>query len=438
MLKRLPGMLPWMFMAAGILLLMAVPHSFFADGAQRYWALNLLTEGGVLSPIKYSMVGPLFALPLMGLGKLAGNEQGITSNFNILLLLAGMCTLFIALARRLAVPEVRSFLLILLFGSMMPVHALHFYGEMFTAVTVAAGTAAALLAGAYSGWVWTVLGAANTPMALVGFGFLALRQACSLKKYRYLLLPAAALGLILLEAKLRRGGFLISGYAGEHGKESVLPYTSRAGFGFPFAVGFLSLTLSFGKGIIFYAPGLLAVPAFLRSSADAAVRHLLELWLWFLLGILLVASTWYSWQGGWFWGPRFLMFASFPASLALAWQVHRARTFPACVITLLLLALSFWVGFSGLVFNQRDMALCLQDNARLEPLCWYTPEYSALWRPFVTGKIYGMNMFETGIALVWLGAFLCTAWPLFVQLSTLLPGRWANIRATLRPSHWRF
>ena len=426
----------WAFLATGMLLLIALPHSTGFDGAERYRALVHLLQGTV-SPVKYSMVGPLFALPLMGLGAIIRNPVGITASFNTFVLLLGMCVLYVALVRRLAPEVVRSFLLILLFGSMMPAHALVFYGEMFTAVAIACGSALVVLAGVSSGWVWMLLGVANVPMAIVGYGLLTVRRALHTKRLRILILPLVAIALILLESKLRRGGFLLSGYAGEHGKASVLPYTASEGFHFPLVVGFLSLTLSFGKGILFFAPGLLAVPSFLRSSTDAAVRHLLELWMWFVLGLLLVVSMWYSWQGGWFWGPRFLLVAVFPASLALAWQVHRVRTLPGCIGTLVLLLLSFWVGFSGLIFNQRDMGLCLMDKARLEPLCWYTPEFSALGRPFVTGSLFHMNPFELGIAILWTGAFFCTAWPVLVNLRLLIPDILRTAWAKAGRNKWR-
>lgn len=54
-------------------------------------------------------------------------------------------------------------------------------------------------------------------------------------------------------------------------------------------------------------------------------------------------------------------------------------------MTLLVLCLSVWVGINGAVYG--DQALwhtCLDNNAYLEtPLCYYTPEFSVLWHPFV-------------------------------------------------------
>ena len=78
------------------------------------------------------------------------------------------------------------------------------------------------------------------------------------------------------------------------------------------------------------------------------------LWLAFLAGLILIYGHWYDWSGDWFWGPRFLLFASFPASFALAvWQSARGTSWIARAITLLLLAFSVWVGINGAVCTRR-------------------------------------------------------------------------------------
>lgn len=427
----------WSFLALGFLVLFALPHDINGDGMQRFQALEALVHGA-FTGTKYSIIGPFFALPLFTIGTWFGNPAMMTGYFNVIVLLCGVASLAFTLRGRLPGPMIRSFLLVLVFGSMLPDHTRHFYGEVFTAVAVAGGIASVVVAGNTGGWIWTVLGVANTPMTLPGYGLLLLHHCWNRKRLRYVLLGVAALACILLEARLRRGGFFDSGYMGEQGKQSVLPYTDSKGFQFPFFIGFLSLTLSFGKGIVFYAPGLLLSGAWLRAKANAALIRLYALWLWYLLGILLVVSVWYSWQGGWFWGPRFLLFASFPASLALAGYLRRVKSFGGSILALLFLLLSFWVGFSGLIFNQRDMGLCLEDNARLEPLCWYAPEYSALLRPFVTGTVFHLQPGELLLALIWTGAFICTAWPVLVQLRSHLQKICRKAWSSLDLRHWRF
>jgi hypothetical protein len=117
------------------------------------------------------------------------------------------------------------------------------------------------------------------------------------------------------------------------------------------------------------------------------LRGAFDLWLLFLIGLILVYSKWWAWYGGWFWGPRFLLFASVPASLAIAVQLDRprGRSLGTLLGVFAALTLSAWVGLNGAIFDQRDLELCVQNTYALEVLCWYTPEFSVLWHPFVSG-----------------------------------------------------
>jgi hypothetical protein len=163
-----------------------------------------------------------------------------------------------------------------------------------------------------------------------------------------------------------------------------MPFSGLPGFSYPLFFGLLSILLSFGKGLLFFSPGLL-VPI----RPDDGVSHRLitchRLWMIFLAGLILVYAKWWSWYGGWTWGPRFLLFASVPASLAVAVklrQVHRARLAGVAGLAVVV-ALSTWVAVNGAAFDQANMELCVQNNYAQEFLCWYAPEFSTLWRPFV-------------------------------------------------------
>jgi hypothetical protein len=57
---------------------------------------------------------------------------------------------------------------------------------------------------------------------------------------------------------------------------------------------------------------------------------------------------------------------------------------------MLVLALSVWVGINGAVFGQQSMDVCWANDYALEFMCWYVPEFSALWRPFVTQDLRGL------------------------------------------------
>ena len=186
------------------------------------------------------------------------------------------------------------------------------------------------------------------------------------------------------EAWLRRGGPFSFGYEGDRGFETILPYSGQTGFSYPIVFGVLALTLSFGKGVAFFAPGLWLALTRPSDSMDEAMRHFYHGLTAALIGLMIVYSGWWSWYGGWYWGPRFLLLASLPASLLVA---YRLGDLPKPALGKLglagLLAASIWVGANGAVFGQRNMGLCQQDNFRMEHLCWFVPEFSALARPFV-------------------------------------------------------
>jgi hypothetical protein len=149
--------------------------------------------------------------------------------------------------------------------------------------------------------------------------------------------------------------------------------------------GVLSILFSFGKGLLFFAPGLL-LP--IRRDEPAVSRELREVWayaLWFVAGMILVYAKWWSWYGGWAWGPRFFLLASVPASLAIAvtlQQTRRLRT-PVLIALIGIVTLSVWVGVNGAVFDKSNLRACTDNAWALEFLCWYTPEFSVLWHPFI-------------------------------------------------------
>jgi hypothetical protein len=60
----------------------------------------------------------------------------------------------------------------------------------------------------------------------------------------------------MAEAWLRRGSPFVSGYAANHGDRTILPYSGRAGFSYPLLLGIASILFSFGRGLVFFSPGL--------------------------------------------------------------------------------------------------------------------------------------------------------------------------------------
>jgi hypothetical protein len=427
----------WALIDAGIVLLFfVVPHALLGDGRVRFETLTALLEHGTLTNTPYSVVGPLFSAPLHYIGKLALGSEWWCTRFNTLLL-AGALAATASLLRRYADGRLlRTFFLLLVAASMFPNHVRGYFGEVFTALLVLVGLAALSSGRPRLGWAAMILGVANTPATIVGLLFVALKYVRDSRRVRHVIPVLVAASLILLESWIRRGDPFTSGYEGNAGFRTLMPYSGQPEFSYPFFFGLLSITLSFGKGILFFAPGLL-----LRVGADDrdVPSQLRALWgysIWFLAGVIIVYARWWAWYGGWFWGPRFFLMASIPASLAIAIKLRQlpALSTPGLGALFAVLTLSVWVGINGAVFNQGNLDICQQDRYALESLCWYSPEFSVLWHPFVepVRLSFDQALFIAycGIVYVWLSA------PLVKTLIMRARDSVAASRMNLRT--WRF
>jgi hypothetical protein len=392
-----PGLGAWFETSLIILGLLAqfffLPHILDADGLARYQMLDALLRSGALMESKYSLIGPLFAAPLWFLGALSGHTAWWVARFNTIFLGLGLLTLYLLLRNRMDRRLLRAFLLLALVASMFPAHIEEFYGEVFTALCVAAGVILLFTRARWGGWIALIVGVANTPATIVGLGLMVAQRLLRSRRLRYLLLPLGALALIGLEAWLRRGSPFASGYTDDRGYQTFMPYSGLPGFSYPFYLGLLSLIFSFGKGIIFFAPGLLLPARRALGALSVRLRMIHQLWLLFMVGLILVYASWWAWYGGWFWGPRFLLFASIPASLALAVWLRKAdASLWMRLAALVVLTLSCWVGLNGAVFSDATLApTCLWNDFAREAYCHYIPEFSVLWRPFVIAGQLGLG-----------------------------------------------
>ena len=225
-----------------------------------------------------------------------------------------------------------------------------------------------------------------------------------------LLLPALGVVGIMAENWIRRGGPLITGYEGNRGFTTLLPYSGMPGFSFPLVLGVLSILFSFGKGLLFFTPGLVLSGAeSAEFAATATLRRLMTLLLLFVAAMVVAYAKWWAWYGGWFWGPRFFLLASVAASLALADRL--ARPFESVSKNLLLvcvLMLSTWVAIDGAIFGQNGLdQIALANNSALEWVVWYVPQFSPLWYPVVRHTRvppidWLLVMYCSGVA-AWLG-----------------------------------
>ncbi|OLC48193.1 MAG: hypothetical protein AUH43_10130 [Acidobacteria bacterium 13_1_40CM_65_14] len=387
-----------------------LPHEIISDAMVRYLALAELVEWHKVSPMAYSFIGPLFSAPLYLAGKLAMTPDWWCARFNTTVLAAGLLVMWLMTRGRIDAGLRRKFFLVLLAASMFPNHLRGYFTEVFSSVMVAVGLWAVRLGRPGLGWSAVTLGVANMPATLLGLTLATIRHVWDTRRLRHLLVIALTVALWLLESWMRRGHPTWTGYQGNHGPRTVLPYSGLTGFSYPLFFGLLSVFLSFGKGLLFFAPGLLLMP---REWMSDELNGVHRLWLWFLAGMILVYASWWAWFGGWFWGPRFFLFACFPASLAIAVRLHQVDRLPVSAVatTLSVLTLSAWVGLSGAGFDQSD--LIHSCTTELEFLCWYVPEFSALWYPFVTNWRPGTNAFVMmgycGGVYLWLAAPLMRA-----------------------------
>ena len=422
-------------------LFFCLPHFVSGDGYLRFRALRRLMNADKIVSTGYSMVGPLFALVLWPLGKLYESAEWWIARFNFFVFTGGLFLFYQLLRDKLDRGIVRKFLLILLIGSMFPNHLKDFYGEVFTTMVVSAAILATQVGhprwARWARWGWwaMIVGSVNTAASMVGLGGVAGSEALHKKRFRYLLVPVAAAGLVLFEAWVRRGSPWVTGYEGNAGAETILTYSGQPGFSYPFFFGVLSLLFAFGKGLVFFAPGLLLSFAAAMTSLREELRRSYRLWVWFLVGLVLVYAKWWAWYGGWTWGPRFLLFASIPASLALAVSLSRIGTSVGKnLLLLLILALSVWVGANGAVYGLDHLEDC--RAADYEFLCWYVPEFSVLWRPFVVSDLPDGR----GAALLGYGllVFAYLASPIVGALGGGLRKSFSELGTRYLGAGWRF
>src|SRR5207245_3197355 len=188
----------------------------------------------------------------------------------------------------------------------------------------------------------------------------------------HLIAVLVAVLLIMLERWIRRGSPFVSGYENNSFVHTVMPYSGGPGFNYPMLFGVLSVLFSFGKGLLFFAPGLLLPIGRNETGVSGELRDVWAYSLWFLAGLVLVYSRWWSWYGGWVWGPRFYLLASVPASLAIAVKLRQPNHLKTSrlVMVLAVITLSVWVAISGAVFDKDNLHVCTDNGWALEFLCW--------------------------------------------------------------------
>ena len=376
----------WALLAIAAFVIVAIPKTISGDARLRFETLEqFMTTGHLVSP-KYSTVGPLLSIPLYLLGRALGAARLVTSYYNALLFLLLLPLIGREFRDELAPSVRRMLVLLLVFASMFAHHVQRYYGEVFTTVLVTIGVLWLSRGHWVRGWAVIVFGAVNTPACLLGVAGIALCHSRRTRSWLPLLGPVVAFALMRTESVLVRGSFFDTGYNYDSGFRNALPYSGLPNFSYPFFFGILSILLSFGKGLVFFVPSLfLPLPA----SAPPRFRWVHTTLIAFVGGLVLAYAKWWSWYGGWFWGPRFFLIASIPACFSLGTNLldWPSLSVPRRGLVAAMLLLSFWVGINGLAFQGLGLNLCTEHYFALADYCYFVPEMSALWHPFVDGAV---------------------------------------------------
>ncbi len=332
---------------------------------------------------EFALLGTLLAAPLYLLGRWVESPEWWVARYNVILAGLGLVALWRLLRTRVEGAVLRAFLLLLLAGSMLTHQLSAFGAETFNVLALAVGLAAWTGGRQLLGGAALALGMANVPATSVGVALALGDWGVRHRRLRAALPVVAFILLWLGENWLRRGHPLRTGYESNAGYRTLLPYSGQPGFSYPLPLGALQLLLSFGKGLLFFAPGLfLLFPAARRALRLARPFH--RACLWVVAGLVLVYGQWWAWYGGYSWGPRFLVFAAVPASLRLAAEcAHPPRRLLPLLAVLGALMLSLWGGFDGAVLRFWKQEACTFNNYAVEAFCWDVPEFSVLVTPFI-------------------------------------------------------
>jgi hypothetical protein len=367
--------------AAGFLVLFFVlPHDLEGDDGARFDSITRLLDHGHLTGDRRSLLMPLVSTPVLELSHIVGSRDAWATHFNVLVVLAGALAAWLLLRGRVDATTLRRTLLILLFASLLTNRLRSYDSAILAGTLIALGIIAVVVHGRLSaGWAAISLGAAMTPAVLVALVPLAARDVWRTRRLRPFAWLAAGVLLVLAENWIRRGSPFDTGYGSDHGFRTLLAYSGRPGFSYPFLLGVASILFSFGRGLIFFTPGLTLWLDRRNRELDEPLRPLIVSCLLVVAGLVLVYAKWWAWYGGSTWGPRFFVFAALPASMLIAARIERVVTWPSDLYVLLVLALTCWVAYAGATADFTRTELCTRNHYALESMCWFEPTHSGLW-----------------------------------------------------------
>ncbi|HQR47573.1 MAG TPA: hypothetical protein PK598_16370, partial [Thermoanaerobaculia bacterium] len=338
------------------------------DAIRRLAVTRSIVESGTvvppeIGPVKYAPLQPVLMLPTYLLGRLSArvvpgadpHQVGYRATAFLFtpVLVSLLCVTYRRTLRGAGLPdrEIWLGLATLLFTTLLLPYSRLLFSEPLNALLVllAASALAALARGgeaavplASVSALLFLNGAVFGPLAAaqVAAGALLARRTSGPRAARRVLgLGTAALAAALLAWGLynraRYGGALRFGYEGE-------------GFGGPLALGLSGLLVSIGRGLVIYsAPTVLALAGFLAFRKDPRWGPLKPVLVFYAAAAgayLLLYAAWDSFEGGWCWGPRFLLPFVPVLHLAIPLLLLRARTWSAAAKAAV--ALPFVLGFA--------------------------------------------------------------------------------------------
>lgn len=356
----------------------------------------------------YSMIGPLFSVPFWWIGKYIITPEWWLARYNYFLFTGFLLSLCFIYKKSVDQKVLLYTLLVFVSLSLFAPYQKNYMGEIFTAVFCGSGILL-LSQKKQIGWLPLIIGTANTPATLIGLGLITFYLGLREKRLRYAIYPLLAFILIIMESYIRRGGFFVTGYAGNAGFQTFLPFSGQPDFSYPILLGILSILFSFGKGLFFFIPGLWLLYDYKKLKENKPLFEIIILSVLFLVGEILVYSKWWAWYGGCYWGPRFFLIATIPSSFLIADAIRNTKfeTLRKNALAFLIISLSAWIVINGTIFDQRNLSICFDNNFQLECLCWYVPEYSVLIRPFIVWSPLTFKDFVFVTYIVFVVFILC-------------------------------
>jgi hypothetical protein len=243
--------------------------------------------------------------------------------------------------------------------------------------------------------------------------------------------PVLAAGVVQALLNVARfGSPLDFGYGGE-------------GFTNNLFSGLTNLLLEPTKSILLFAPVVILLPPALvllwRRKRDASILLTAN-----LLVVTLMTATWYSWQGGWSWGPRLLLPGLLPALAAVAVWIDARRV--NALMAVATLALGFAVSASTLIVSTQAQELdkptpavgpgVLRQIELIEPTASYTRDHALTaghWNSHAGESRRFVNTWQVGAAREMGRAGLAAALVLSLVLGGVLVVTLSRLLRACRP-----